>query len=652
MVVPRFSAMPLRAGKHGIQVNKNSLCALAWLLLGVLFAWPDAYGATFARAEMVGKAHLPSCGAGGFPDLLGQCWQCPEGLAHDNALLTPNDPRVCRAVPLFSAGRRHDKAGLGCPGGQWPSLHNGYCYTCPDGFGHDLLRNGDDARVCFKRQPDEVSFARGNRHGKTVLGLGCPGGQWPSLHNGRCYTCPAGFAHDIARNGDDPQVCFRKVPGSTAFRAGQRHAKSNLGVCPAGQWLSTHDGACYTCPAGHQQDVARTGDDPRVCFQRQDRYSAARRSGGLLCDRGFFDPINGGSCWRCPAPNTLRTVSPVHGDRACTNELAGIVSIDICTPLLGALREGEKGMDTVNRILQPVLSPVLGPVNKSMQQLMGQLRSPAELDKLLDQFGRLLQPFEPYLDEVTRLHTQLSRSGSGVRNLLLDARVMCNGDLREIDRELTALGLRPSPAARRTSWLEHLPLAAAQAQARETAFVVVAFTLAFKPEWSQAGIGLVFSVVTNFQGDGGVFFSAGPSFEPGGGPVAATMAAAGDASISVMLFPATTIDQFGGVQNLGAEIAIDGGAITKRFTRSERTPDQVATAGPAAAASALARPRTGLPVLPKEVVVSFNPNLLTPDIPGLGVSWELASRSSGAKRDSAGFAMSFDFSTPFWVQKR
>lgn len=608
----------------------------------------EATAAQFAAATHEGRARLPSCGEGGFADLAGQCWQCPEGFKHDNFLLPPQHERVCRADTQFSTGIRHAPAALGCPAGQWPSLHNGHCYTCPAGYGHDLARNGDDPRVCFKRQEPRVDYARGIRHGRTVLGLGCPAGQWPSLHNGHCYTCPAGYGHDLARNGDDARVCFRRSGGETLHSAGTRHAKVNIGVCPAGQWVSLHDSACYTCPPGYGQDIARSGNDPRVCHRRQERFSRAARGGNLLCERGFFDPVRRGSCWSCPAHAGIRTLAPVDGDRACTDELTAIVAVDVCRPLIGALREGQKGLQSVQGIVQTLVGPVLTPLNRVVEQVTGKLQSPRELDDLLERLGQPLRPHARHLDEMQRLQGQLDRSAGALRDALFDPDLLCGGDLRALDRRLAALGVQPKLAQGKSRWLAQmagqLPIGAAHA-AERSAFTAFSATLDLGQIGSPVNA-IVLTAVTNFQGRGGVFLSLGRSLsaDPAGG-----------IAVGLMVFPSTSIDAFDEMQNLGTAMSLDRERVGRLFRRPHTT---AATANPAATA-ATATPAGNLPVpapgaapqagsrLPDSIDVSFDPLFRPESGPGFGVSKSLVGfggKGSGAAPARLPLEASFDWS--------
>lgn len=587
----------------------------------------------FARARYEGKAHLPNCGSGGFPDLAGKCWECPEGFKHANFLLPPQHDKVCRADTRFSAGVKHAPAAVGCPTGQWPSLHNGYCYSCPDDYQHNILYNGDDQRVCAKQQEVTVAYATGLRHGKTVLGLGCPKGQWPSLHNGRCYTCPDGYAHDMARNGDDARVCYRRSGGGTAQNKGTRHAKANVGLCPSGQWVSLHDQACYTCPADYQHDSARSGNDAQVCYRRQERFSRAARSGGLLCDRGFFDPVRGGSCWTCPADAGIRTVARVDGERACTDKISGIVAVDVCKPLVAGLREGQKGLASVQDILLTIIGPVLQPLNRAAEQVTAQVRSPKELDALLERLGEPLRPHGKQLDELQRLQSQLDRAGDSLSSAILDPDLVCGGDMRAFDRKLSALGLQPKFTEKKTGWFDNWPIGTAHAGTKSA-------HVAFSTALELGNIGspvnsFVLTIVTNFQGQGGVFLSIGRIF---------TTDPSGSVSVGVMLFPSAEIDDFDQIQELGAEISVDTDQIRKMFRNEGATASAATPSGSMDAPVPPDAGRTASAKVPDAVDVSFDPRFQS--VPGFGVSKDLGKfgrAASGKSKGSLPVSLSIDW---------
>ena len=163
----------------------KSLVGVA-LLCALVLSFP-ASAATYSRATRLGAAHGPGC-AGGFPDIVGRCWACPRGYRHDNVLLPPTNPRVCKRAggADLAKGRRLGKSVLGICRKGWLSTNDGSCYTCPKGYGHDIAKFGNQRGVCFRRHPD--AYASAVRAGGNLL---CKEGFFDPIHGGTCWTCPA-----------------------------------------------------------------------------------------------------------------------------------------------------------------------------------------------------------------------------------------------------------------------------------------------------------------------------------------------------------------------------------------------------------------------------------------------------------------------------
>ena len=76
---------------------------LAPLYASTLYAASD-----FVTAKKLGKAHAPGC-SGGFPDISGKCWKCPNGYRHNSILLAPTDGKVCKKTGGRSLATGVDK---------------------------------------------------------------------------------------------------------------------------------------------------------------------------------------------------------------------------------------------------------------------------------------------------------------------------------------------------------------------------------------------------------------------------------------------------------------------------------------------------------------------------------------------------------------
>jgi hypothetical protein len=414
-----------------------------------------------------------------------------------------------------------------------------------------------------------ADYSRATPEGKAQLpscGRGFPD---PS---GRCWECPPGYKHNsIFLPPTHGEVC--KKAGRTEFSRGLRQGPSTLLVCPPGQWLSSHDLSCYKCPPAYAHDMKRTGNDKRVCFRTHDSYARAKEAGGVLCGRGFFDPVGGGTCWSCP-PRWYRTAAPVNGERACTDELGAILAVDstfICRQVVTGLAEGQKGASRLMATLDKVLGPALKPVEEGLRSMTDKIQTPAEVDTLVERLGQSLQPYGHVVEEVQRLSDQLDKAGGRLRDLLLDPKLMCEGTLAERSERLKALGLRPNLQSRKPGVLDDMLMGTAYAASKTYTAAVVSVNVII-PELPPITMALTF--VTDFAGSGGVFYSVGF--------FAATTSGGADLvgfNVGVFVFPYSDIADFDEIGTLSAEIGLGPGerlkALLEKTGLKGRVPDSL-----------------------------------------------------------------------------
>lgn len=422
------------------------------------------------------------------------------------------------------------------------------------------------AIACGSLQTAAAEYASAIQLGK-ARGPGCAGG-FTDL-KGQCWACPAGYRHDnVLLAPTHGKVC--KKPGRTDLRKGTRVGKSKLGYCKKG-WLSTNNGACYTCPKGYRHDHRKFGNQNGVCYRKRGhRYSAATRmQGSLVCDAGFFDPVNGGSCWRCPASAPRRTLASVKSNKACQALACGgeqsrpcllterVPSCDkglredfvkgrcvkaqhrvaICKATVSALLAGRK-LAGVADLLQSTRS--------NTDRYRSQLSTPQQRREFLAQVASAIEPHKHLVPEMKRLMSQAKAKEKAIR-ALFTADNLCELPAREIDRRLAALDLKPSfMAVAQVSPLEWL---VGGAHADDGHFFM----------GIQVGVGGGFGagahasllLVTDFRGAAGSFVSVGPQ--------AITNATIG-AGVGLQFFPRATLESFIGG---GLGVAVSGGPPTK-----------------------------------------------------------------------------------------
>ena len=106
-----------------------------------------------------------------------------------------------------------------------------------------------------------------------------------------------------------------------------------VGTCPAGSFVDLAKWGCYSCPAGYNPDLLESTDGPNKCVQNTYTAKASTSMAGIFdrppskftkatlkgtaCPSGsFFDPINGGECYSCPA-GYVRSAAHVNWADAC-----------------------------------------------------------------------------------------------------------------------------------------------------------------------------------------------------------------------------------------------------------------------------------------------------------------------------------------------
>ena len=89
--------------------------------------------------------------------------------------------------------------------------------------------------------------------------------------------------------------------------------------CPPPQFADPRNGGeCWSCPAGFGRSFEPVTAD-RACQKAilVGPFSKATFHNTIQClPPNFYDPRNGGECWKCP-DKTVRTIAPVDSSEAC-----------------------------------------------------------------------------------------------------------------------------------------------------------------------------------------------------------------------------------------------------------------------------------------------------------------------------------------------
>ncbi len=142
----------------------------------------------------------------------------------------------------------------------------------------------------------------------------CPSNAFFDPENGgECWSCPASYVRNVSPV-TATDACWKPVTESLvkATRVGGTGCKSGYFTDPR------NGGECWQCPSGYYRtlDAVTTGT---ACAKGIfGPFSVASFGGavGSCSGSSFFDPLDGGTCWTCPA-SYRRTLNPVTSDGAC-----------------------------------------------------------------------------------------------------------------------------------------------------------------------------------------------------------------------------------------------------------------------------------------------------------------------------------------------
>ncbi len=180
-----------------------------------------------------------------------------------------------------------------CPEGSFIDPFTDDCYTCPDGFSHDPLKNVNDAGVCFRRHSETTADPGG------AVQFICPAGSFLDLASGGCYSCPSGYTHNPLLPANVPGVC-------SVTNTEPEHVAGHW-ACRAGEFSDAGSTGCYTCPSGYDHNPLLTVDTNGVCHQSGTSTRRARDCGdGHKCAIGEGGWPVATSCAPSGCPSAIR----------------------------------------------------------------------------------------------------------------------------------------------------------------------------------------------------------------------------------------------------------------------------------------------------------------------------------------------------------
>jgi len=434
------------------------------------------------------------------------------------------------ATARFSSAAQHENA-LGCPAGSYFDPRNGgECWKCPVGYPNRTAYPVDGSKACV--QPAGESFAKATYHRK----YGCQGGFFDPRRGGECWKCPTDKPRRTAYAVTSDKACATKnILGEKLAHAQFMHKNS----CDTGQFKDPRKGGeCWSCPSGYNRTAYSVDDSQgRACVKSvPEQLHAAQYVNKFACPKGqFLDMRNGGECWSCPS-NYYRTINSVTSSKACTDKPLDILAIEggsACKSIIEGFAAAKKGTDAVTARVKPFIDPVKKTLDDATNSLTSQLKSPAELNRIIDKLAASMN--NDVWQEAMRLESVMTKSRNEITALLLDPDLMCEGNFKAIDNKLKALDLQPRlPATAATdSWSGFLiPSAQAAADSRHF-FLYLSFDVLVAQK--EKAMTSTVAIITDFRGTGGIYLGGGwaPGTVDGVVP-----------SFGFMLFPYNSISDF------------------------------------------------------------------------------------------------------------
>lgn len=493
---------------------------------------------------------------------------------------------VTPAEASYSKAKYHGKTF--CPKGAFfDPRKGGQCWSCPAGT-HRTLFPVTGKAACEKRASLSATKAtfRGKRKNSKPKGS-----FYDPRKGGEYWSCPRGYPRRTAYKVTDRRACATKrIIGEKLTRA--KFRAKVIRSKPKGAFFDPRKGGEYwSCPRGYKRGpTAVTAKNACIRANKASRMKATFVK-GFGCPRGqFFDPRKGGQCWSCPT-KTFRTTRAVTSAQACTTNFGNIIAdgTAICRSFISTMAKGAKGMNDAQNLIKKITGPLMAPVKKVMSTITKNIKAPSGMDKMANQIGRALAPYQRQMEAMSAMSAQIRRNKTRVRNVLLNSNIMCSGNGGQIISALKKAGANPR---RRADLFDGLFVKSAHASTRFGTFYAFSLTNEGRLATDAIGLTIGFTLVTDFKANTRLYFSYGPytSTRPGI-----------SGSLDFMVFPKAKIDGFHGIQNLGIEWGFAPGETIENFV-----------------AKWPAKLRKVMRILPGGLAISHSP--LFNQVPGIGTT--------------------------------
>lgn len=222
----------------------------------------------------------------------------------------------CRSQPAKMVGKPLSQ----CPSGTFADIGTTTygCWQCPSGFNRDIAAV-DTEQACSKAAVSDKPIFTDYKAATRLSGTtACSAGSFFDPRNGgECWKCPSGFGRNlvaVTESNSCTKVSFGRIDEAAAVFVGAPCGEKD------GFWDPVDGGSCWSCPAGYERTVFPSVKSGQACGRRLMDFKSATKVSGYGCKvhgaSAFWDPIQGGSCWVCPG-NMTRSMAPVNGPAAC-----------------------------------------------------------------------------------------------------------------------------------------------------------------------------------------------------------------------------------------------------------------------------------------------------------------------------------------------
>lgn len=442
-------------------------------LFAALFAiQADAADVVYAKATL--KRTLPSCTEKGQfldgrlddPSVGFQCWSCPSGYNRTASAVTANDACVRQTESLVKATFKHH---FSCDGSKrefFDPRKHGECWTCPKDRPRRTLYAVTSDKACATSEIIGEKLAKAHFEHKSKS---CGGGSfYDPRKGGECWECPGGYGRTLD--------------------------------------AVTSDSAC-----------SKAGGP-----------SPAHLVGSMSCGDGEFLDVWTGGCYTCPSKAKIRTLYKVTDDRACTNDLSGMLDLSTSTASCKAvvsgintlLQKGEDGVKEFNAAVKPFEELVQHPLMDRVQDVVEDAENAGGVKAMVTaQLKPRVADFQKQYGYVIDFTSTFAKSAEAVKaKVLLDPNVICSGNGATIEAALkSAFG------------------AAYTASSKQ--FITVSINAEVADPEHHVTAQIAVTLVTNLTGQGALLLSTGFGASTSDDPVSV--------SVSAMIYPNTTLDTFG-----------------------------------------------------------------------------------------------------------